>query len=70
MISAKLTDPQFEGQTKTKLGNPGMQGFVQSVVYARLSEFLEENPQDARAGDPQERSTPRRRAPPRARRAT
>ena len=48
VISAKLTDPQFEGQTKTKLGNPGMQGFVQSVVYARLSEFLEENPQDAR----------------------
>jgi DNA gyrase subunit B len=48
VISAKLTDPQFEGQTKTKLGNPGMQSFVQSVVYARLSEFLEENPQDAR----------------------
>ncbi len=41
--------PQFEGQTKTKLGNPGMQSFVQSVVYARLNEFLEENPQDARA---------------------
>ncbi|MGA2012167.1 MAG: DNA topoisomerase (ATP-hydrolyzing) subunit B [Solirubrobacteraceae bacterium] len=49
VISAKLTDPQFEGQTKTKLGNPGMAGFVQSVVNARLSEFLEENPQDARA---------------------
>jgi DNA gyrase subunit B len=49
VISAKLTDPQFEGQTKTKLGNPGMEGFVRSVVYARLSEFLEENPQDARA---------------------
>jgi DNA gyrase subunit B len=49
VISAKLSDPQFEGQTKTKLGNPGMQGFVQSVVYARLSEFLEENPQEARA---------------------
>jgi DNA gyrase subunit B len=48
VLSAKLTDPQFEGQTKTKLGNPGMQSFVQSVVYARLSEFLEENPQDAR----------------------
>jgi DNA gyrase subunit B len=48
VISAKLADPQFEGQTKTKLGNPGMQSFVQSVVYARLSEFLEENPQDAR----------------------
>jgi DNA gyrase subunit B len=49
VISAKLTDPQFEGQTKTKLGNPGMAGFVQSVVNARLAEFLEENPQDARA---------------------
>ncbi|MGH2915746.1 MAG: DNA topoisomerase (ATP-hydrolyzing) subunit B [Solirubrobacteraceae bacterium] len=49
LISAKLTDPQFEGQTKTKLGNPGMAGFVQSVVNARLSEFLEENPQDARS---------------------
>src|ERR1700683_1317927 len=49
VISAKLTDPQFEGQTKTKLGNPGMQGFVHSIVYDRLSEFLEENPADARA---------------------
>ena len=49
VISAKLTDPQFEGQTKTKLGNPGMAGFVQSVVNAKLAEFLEENPQDARA---------------------
>ncbi len=48
VISAKLADPQFEGQTKSKLGNPGMQGFVYSIVYARLSEFLEENPQDAR----------------------
>jgi DNA gyrase subunit B len=49
VISAKLADPQFEGQTKTKLGNPGMQGFVHSIVNARLVEFLEENPQDARA---------------------
>jgi DNA gyrase subunit B len=49
VISVKLQDPQFEGQTKTKLGNPGMAGFVQSVVNARLAEFLEENPQDARA---------------------
>ena len=48
VISAKLTDPQFEGQTKTKLGNPGMAGFVQSIVNARLAEFLEENPRDAR----------------------
>jgi DNA gyrase subunit B len=49
VISAKLADPQFEGQTKTKLGNPGMQGFVESVVNRGLDEFLEENPQDARA---------------------
>jgi DNA gyrase subunit B len=49
VISVKLADPQFEGQTKTKLGNPGMAGFVQSVVNARLAEFLEENPQDARS---------------------
>jgi DNA gyrase subunit B len=48
VISAKLTDPQFEGQTKTKLGNPGMAGFVQSIVNARLTDFLEENPKEAR----------------------
>ncbi len=49
VISAKLTDPQFEGQTKTKLGNPGMEGFVRSIVYERLNEFLEENPGEANA---------------------
>jgi DNA gyrase subunit B len=49
VISAKLTDPQFEGQTKTKLGNPGMEGFVASVVNAKLAEFLEENPGEANA---------------------
>jgi DNA gyrase subunit B len=49
VVSAKLTDPQFEGQTKTKLGNPGMQSFVQSVVYSSLTEFFEENPPEARA---------------------
>jgi DNA gyrase subunit B len=48
VISVKLAEPQFEGQTKTKLGNPGMAGFVQSVVNARLAEWLEESPQDAR----------------------
>jgi DNA gyrase subunit B len=48
VISAKLRDPQFEGQTKTKLGNPGMAGFVESVVNAGLAEFLEENPAEAR----------------------
>jgi DNA gyrase subunit B len=49
VISAKLRDPQFEGQTKTKLGNPGMAGFVESIVNAGLAEFLEENPAEARA---------------------
>lgn len=49
VISAKLSDPQFEGQTKTKLGNPGMEGFVASVVNLKLGQFLEENPQEARA---------------------
>ena len=48
VISAKLSDPQFEGQTKTKLGNPGMEGFVASVVNQKLAEFLEENPAEAR----------------------
>ena len=49
VISAKLAEPQFEGQTKTKLGNPGMQGFTESIVNKGLDEFLEENPQDARS---------------------
>ena len=49
VISAKLADPQFEGQTKTKLGNPGMAGFVESVVNAKLAEFLEENPAEGNA---------------------
>jgi DNA gyrase subunit B len=47
VVSAKLPDPQFEGQTKTKLGNPGMAGFVQNVVNGGLAEWLEENPADA-----------------------
>jgi DNA gyrase subunit B len=49
VVSVKLQDPQFEGQTKTKLGNPGMAGFVESIVNTGLSEFLEENPSEARA---------------------
>ena len=47
IISVKIAEPQFEGQTKTKLGNPPVEGFVQSVVNKALAEFLEENPQDA-----------------------
>src|SRR5437764_2071762 len=48
VVSVKLQNPQFEGQTKTKLGNPWVRGFVESTVNAKLSEFLEENPTDAK----------------------
>jgi DNA gyrase subunit B len=48
VISVKLRDPQFEGQTKTKLGNPWVEGLVRTAVNERLSQFLEENPTDAR----------------------
>src|SRR5213079_2279920 len=49
VISVKLRDPQFEGQTKSKLGNPGMAGFVESIVNTGLGDFLEEHPAEARA---------------------
>ncbi len=48
VVSVKLADPQFEGQTKTKLGNPPVEGLVKEVVNRRLGDFLEENPGDAR----------------------
>ena len=48
IISVKVPDPQFEGQTKTKLGNPPVEGFVQAAVNKGLGEFLEENPADAK----------------------
>src|ERR687884_1495871 len=48
VISVKLREPQFEGQTKTKLGNPGVESPVKQTVNQRLAEFLEENPNDAR----------------------
>ena len=44
IISLKLPDPQFEGQTKTKLGNSEIKGFLDSIVSSSLSEFFEENP--------------------------
>ena len=44
VVSVKLTSPQFEGQTKHKLGNPEVSGIVQSVVNEGLSRYLEENP--------------------------
>ncbi len=48
VISVKLLSPQFEGQTKTKLGNTEVRGIVESVVSEALSEFFEEKPQAAR----------------------
>ncbi len=44
----KLQDPQFEGQTKGKLGNPQIEGFVQKATNEKLAEFLEENPKEAK----------------------
>ena len=44
VISAKVPDPQFEGQTKTKLGNSETKGIVESIVGESLNEYLEENP--------------------------
>ena len=49
VVSVKVKEPQFEGQTKTKLGNSEVTGVVQSMVNEALSTFLEENPQVAKA---------------------
>jgi len=49
VISIKVIDPQFEGQTKSKLGTPEARGAVDSVFSEKLSEFLEENPSSAKA---------------------
>ena len=49
VISVKVKDPQFEGQTKTKLGNSNITGIVQSIVVDELSAYLEENPSVAKA---------------------
>ncbi len=48
VISIKIPNPQFEGQTKTKLGNSEIKGIVDSIVSEKLSTFLEENPKDAK----------------------
>lgn len=48
IISVKLEDPQYEGQTKTKLGNPPVRQIVDSVTFENFQAFLEENPQTAR----------------------
>jgi len=49
VISVKLEEPQFEGQTKTKLGNSEMRGLVENIVKEKLADFLEENPQVGKA---------------------
>lgn len=49
IISVKLPEPQFEGQTKTKLGNSIMRTLVESVVVKAMSQYLEENPKEAKA---------------------
>ena len=48
IVSVKLENPQFEGQTKTKLGNAFMRGEVEKVVQEKFGEFLEENPKEAK----------------------
>ena len=48
IISVKLTEPQFEGQTKAKLGNPDVKGVVESIVGEGLSLYLEEHPDEAK----------------------
>lgn len=48
VISVKLTEPQFEGQTKTKLGNSEIRGLVEGIVNEKLTDLLEENPSVAR----------------------
>lgn len=48
IVSVKLTEPQFEGQTKTKLGNSDMRGFVETATAENVMAFLEENPTQAR----------------------
>jgi DNA gyrase subunit B len=48
VVSVKLTDPQFEGQTKAKLGNAEVKGQVQAAVGEGINQYLEENPSDAR----------------------
>ena len=70
VISVKVPNPQFEGQTKGKLGNSEVKGIVESLVNEKLGAFLEENPRRRQADRLQGRSTRRAPARRRARRAT
>ncbi len=70
IVSVKLKDPQFEGQTKTKLGNTEMRSFVETSMNAKLSEWLEEHPGDAQADRAEVPKRRRRRASPPSRPAT
>ncbi len=49
VLSVKVAEPQFEGQTKTKLGNSEVQGAVESLINERLSQWLDDHPKEARA---------------------
>ncbi|HDD70763.1 MAG TPA: DNA topoisomerase (ATP-hydrolyzing) subunit B [Candidatus Woesearchaeota archaeon] len=49
IVSVKVPEPQFEGQTKTKLGNSEVKGIVDSIVTEKLNTYFEENPTDARS---------------------
>ena len=74
IISIKLAEPQFEGQTKTKLGNTEARSFVQQVVNAKLGDWFEQNPaegkQIVRKGQAAAHRPDRRPQGPRRRRAT
>ena len=48
VISVKVPDPQFEGQTKSKLGNSEVEGVVNSLVYEKLAAYFEEQPAEAK----------------------
>ncbi|MCP6390827.1 DNA topoisomerase IV subunit B, partial [Klebsiella pneumoniae] len=49
VVSIKLTEPQFEGQTKTKLGNAEAKSFVQKALNEKLSDWFEENPNEGKS---------------------
>ena len=68
VVSVKLPEPQFEGQTKTKLGNSEVEGLVSGLVNEKLGEYFEKNPVRCEARSGHMRSRRRRRARRRAKR--